>query len=184
MPFEVYVWLAWSIKEAAFKYFKRQAPDLIFSPTKINIQRIHFPEICTLNEPGYALHETTSFSANFTYQSVVQYGSAFLSSQSVISRQFIYSVVNEKESFDNIWWGIKAIEFSNSVAQSAGVRSFILEKLYALFPGLNMKIDKSRHGYPLLLNGEKEMNIPISFTHDHHYAAYSFVLSDTCLKTD
>lgn len=93
--------------------------------------------------------------------------------------ELIYSVVNEQESFDNIWWGIQTLDTSDPDAQSASVRLFILKKLHAVLPHLNITIGKSMDGIPVLLNEKKEMNIPVSITHDHNYAGYSFVLGES-----
>ena len=40
LPFENFVWLAWSVKESAYKFLKRFMPDLVFSPTKIMITNL------------------------------------------------------------------------------------------------------------------------------------------------
>ena len=38
--FEQFVWLLWSIKEAAYKYLKRNEPALLFVPHKIIVQEL------------------------------------------------------------------------------------------------------------------------------------------------
>ncbi|MGN6178378.1 MAG: 4'-phosphopantetheinyl transferase superfamily protein, partial [Mucilaginibacter sp.] len=44
LPFDVFVWLAWSVKESVYKFLKRiegeNAPLLVFAPTKICLQEI------------------------------------------------------------------------------------------------------------------------------------------------
>lgn len=179
LPFEIYVWLAWSIKEAAFKYLQRQMPSLIFSPLKINIQSILLIAEYPIKNFTGDQYETSSFHAENAYLGTVQYGSSVLHSRSVIYHELIYSVVNEQESFDNIWWGIQTLGTIDPDAQSASVRLFILKKLHAVLPHLNITIGKSMDGIPVLLNEKKEMSIPVSFTHDHNYAGYSFVLGES-----
>lgn len=40
LPFEHFIWLCWSIKEAVFKFQKRLNPKFIFSFRKIQVQQI------------------------------------------------------------------------------------------------------------------------------------------------
>lgn len=177
MPFELFVWLAWSVKESAFKYMQRNIPDLLFSPLKINIRSIKFPASHTISNFGRLPYEATSFPSEVTYNSTVKYGDAFFYSRSIIHHELIHSVVNKDESFGNIWWGIKAIEYNDHKNQSAEVRSFLLQKLNSVLPGHKLTIGKSPNGYPVILNETSEIDIPVSFTHHHHFIAYSFLLS-------
>ncbi|MGZ3833295.1 MAG: 4'-phosphopantetheinyl transferase family protein, partial [Mucilaginibacter sp.] len=43
LPFDVFVWLLWSVKESGYKYLQRITPELVFSPTKIIITQLALP---------------------------------------------------------------------------------------------------------------------------------------------
>src|ERR1700742_5173867 len=43
LPFELFVWLLWSIKESAYKFLQRNNPSLVFSPSKIIILALDHP---------------------------------------------------------------------------------------------------------------------------------------------
>jgi phosphopantetheinyl transferase (holo-ACP synthase) len=176
ISFEIFVWLAWSIKESAFKYLNRSMPDLIFSPLKINIQSLTLPRIAAKNF-GSPQYETTSFNEEFACHGIVRCGLAFFHSRSVIYHELIHTVVNKDESFGNIWWGIKTIACSDDQNQSSEVRSFLLKKLQAVLPGRKLTIDKTVAGCPVILNEAKEVDLPVSIAHHHHFIAYSFLLS-------
>src|SRR5579863_5891465 len=45
LPFEHFVWLLWSVKEAVFKYQKRNMPGLVFSPRRILVQELVCPGV-------------------------------------------------------------------------------------------------------------------------------------------
>ena len=179
MPFEIFVWLAWSVKESAYKYLKRHTPGLRFSPAKINIHSITPPGSYTIKKFGYLQYEKKSFHEEVVYHGTVRYGAAFFHSSSIIHHELIYTVVNKDESFGNLWWGIKTIGFSDHNHQSAEVRAFLLKRLHAILPDHNLTIDNSTGGFPVILNERKEMDIPVSFTHHHHFIAYSFLSGDS-----
>jgi phosphopantetheinyl transferase (holo-ACP synthase) len=178
MPFENFVWLLWSIKESVYKYQKRNIPGLVFSPGKIIIQSIDFPKSSTVTKFGNVQYERTSFCEEEFYNCTVCFGREIFYSRSKIHDELIYTVVNNNEKFENIWWGIKFIGHTDHENQSKAVRSFVLNKLNSVFPNDNLTIKKSATGYPLLLKGTKEINIPVSFTHHGHFVAYSFVLGN------
>jgi len=162
LPFELFVWLAWSIKESAFKYLKRFDPDLIFSPSKLQVSEF----------------KRTAEQWN----GVVQSGNQMLYFQSIISSDFIFSMVNDTADFSETYRDIKQIESTEPVAQSAAVREFLLERLDQLFPGNDWQIGKNPHGWPVIANEEVELPIPVSFTHHDHFVAYSFKLTDSLWK--
>src|ERR1700761_4990502 len=43
MSFENFVWLLWSVKESAYKYWQRLEPELTFSPTRIIVSELDDP---------------------------------------------------------------------------------------------------------------------------------------------
>lgn len=162
LPFEHFVWLVWSVKESAFKYLKRFDPDLIFSPSKMRTVELK--------------------RAAEQLNGMVQSGNQLLYFQSNINSEFIFSMVNDTADFSETYWDIKQIESTEPVAQSAAVREFLLDRLDQLFPGNDLQIAESPHGWPVILDEEGELPAPVSFTHHDHFVAYSFQLTDSLWK--
>lgn len=162
LPFEHFVWLAWSVKESAFKYLKRFDPGLIFSPSKMRI---------------IELEQTDD-----QWNGAVQFGEQLLYFQSVISSDLIFSIVNDTADFSEIFWDIKQIRPVDPAFQSEAVREFLLERLGQLFPGNDLRLEKNPYGWPIIINEGEEMPVPVSFTHHDHFVAYSFQLTDSLWK--
>jgi phosphopantetheinyl transferase (holo-ACP synthase) len=162
LPFEHFVWLAWSVKESIFKCLKRFDPALIFSPSKMRIVE--------LKGTADQFHGT------------IKFGDQLLYSQSVINNDFIFSIVNDTPDFSETYWDIKKIEFADPTSQSDAVRQFLLERLGQLFPDSDLRITKNVYGWPLVVDRYDELPIPVSFTHHDHFVAYSFQLSDSLWK--
>jgi hypothetical protein len=102
-----------------------------------------------------------------------------LYSRSLISEEFIFSAVNHRDDFEHIRWGIQLIDSSDPDVQSKAVREFLIKALSPLFPGSDLLVDKSPHGYPILLKDGVEIPLPVSLAHHGHYVGYSIaVLED------
>ena len=169
LPFEQFVWLAWSIKESVFKYLQRIDPELIFSPSKIIISELAAPSDKNL------LHfEGRSFDERTVYKAVVNFNPYTFCSRSIITEDFIFSVVNHINNFEKVLWGIKKIDSTDADDQSKAVRTFALAMLNTLFPDSELEIDKNRHYCPIVLKNGDEIPIPISLAHHDHWVAYSF----------
>jgi len=162
LAFEHFVWLAWSVKESAYKYLKRFDTGLVFSPSKMRI--------VGLKRVAEYLH------------GAVQCGDQMLYFQSVVNNKFIFSIVNDKADFSETYWNIKQIDFNGPATQSGAVREFLLEKLAELFPATDLQIAKSAYGWPIIANEEGELPTPVSFTHHDNFVAYSFQLTDSLWK--
>ena len=173
LPFEIFVWLFWSVKESAYKYLQRLTPELVFSPKKFDVTSLQLPE-------GY---EITSFELNqmertgFPDKSIkgtVNYGTHRLHFRSVVKKEFIMSVVNGNENFDNIFWGIKSIEKSDPEHQSKAVRELVMNRFKSSYRTNNIAINKNKHGFPVIAERNKEIPIPVSLSHHYHLVAYSY----------
>jgi phosphopantetheinyl transferase (holo-ACP synthase) len=175
IPFDNYVWLLWSVKESAYKYLKRSIPDLVFSPTKIGIQHIKIPAGSLMNEFKSIQWENTGYGEEF-YRGEIIYGSNIFYFRSKISEDWITTVVNDDENFDNVYWGIQSIDDAGYYHQSKAARTFLLNRLNSFFPG-DLQVRKSPVGYPVILKGTLDMHIPVSLAHDHRFVAYSFILN-------
>jgi phosphopantetheinyl transferase (holo-ACP synthase) len=161
--FEHFIWLLWSIKESVYKYSSRIDGEPVFSPLKIPVNRLDLP------------------ASNEFYKGQTQYGRHSLFSRSVIRAGAIVTVVSRDENFDDTRWGFTTIGSSNSVDQSAAVRTLALNELYRFFPEADLRIEKTSSGYPVVLDGEKLLDIPLSLAHHGRHVAYSFRLpSKSC----
>ena len=175
MPFNSFVWMLWSVKESVFKYQNRQYPDLLFSPRKIIIQSIDCPKYSYVTKFGTAQYEQDSLSVGGFFNCTAHVGSAILYSRSKIYEDLIFTVAGPDGKFENISSGVKFMPNTGYEEQSKEVRSFVLNRLVSAFPGHDLTIKKSAIGYPVLLIGSQEMNVPLSFSHHGHFVAYSFV---------
>jgi phosphopantetheinyl transferase (holo-ACP synthase) len=174
LPLDVFVWLLWSVKESVYKYLQRITPELVFSPTKIISNQLVLPA-CNFVEQ----FEGRGFNEDSVYKGVVSFGEHALYSRSVISEEFIFSVVNGTDDFRHIRWGIQLIHSSDADAQSKAVRGFLIKALSPLLPGSDLLVDKSPHGYPIILKDGVEIALPVSLAHHGHYVGYSIaVLED------
>jgi len=162
LAFEHFVWLAWSVKESTYKYLKRFDTGLIFSSPKMRIVE--------LRRVAEYLH------------GAVQCGDQMLYFQSLVTNEFIFSIVNDTADFSETYWDIKQIDSADPAAQSSAVRELLLEKLVELFPATDLQITKSPYGWPIIANEEGELPTPVSFTHHDNFVAYSFQLTDSLWK--
>ena len=173
MPFEHYVWLSWSVKESVYKYLKRTITDLVFSPTKIVIEYMNTPDASSMVS-GNAHWENNGFGETF-YTGKANYGSHIFYFRSKISEEWIATVVNDEEHFENVYWGVQSINETGYDHQSKAARALLLNKLSAFFPG-HLRIEKSIVGYPVILQGKQYIPIPVSLAHDDHFVACSFIV--------
>ncbi|MDB5287680.1 MAG: hypothetical protein JWR05_2629 [Mucilaginibacter sp.] len=174
IPFEVYVWLLWSIKESAYKYLQRLNPELIFSPTRFVVSDLRVPEKPITESFGLSQLEAIELDNESAWTGLITYGDNILYSQSVLYPDVIHSIVNHENTFKNVYRGIKTITNTSSSNQSATVRTFILDKLNSFFSTKKLQVDKSKHGIPVISDGENQMQLPVSLSHHEHFVAYSF----------
>jgi phosphopantetheinyl transferase (holo-ACP synthase) len=168
LPFSTFIWLLWSVKESAHKYFKRLDNGLVFSPIKIVVEQ---------------LTQTNSFDdsklrcdvAIESYYTIISsFDETTLYFKSVINNDFIATTV----AIGNVYWGVKRIDNSNYKTQSAAVRLFALDTLSNTVVGDDLWFDKHPWGgYPMLMHGHSLVDIPISFAHHDRYVSYAFQIS-------
>jgi phosphopantetheinyl transferase (holo-ACP synthase) len=188
ISFENFVWLLWSVKESVYKYLKRASPDLVFSPTKIIIDKIYSPQEGAAGPfccPPDGIFEGGQWESRMTgpgkefYRGIAIFKSRAFYFRSILCPEFISTVVNAEENFENIWWGIKSIDHSDYHHQSTAVRAFVLNQLNTVFSAGKLQIGRSPLGYPIVLNDTEEMKIPLSFAHHDCFVTYSFSLEDS-----
>jgi phosphopantetheinyl transferase (holo-ACP synthase) len=120
LPFEHFVWLLWSVKESVYKYCQRIGPGLVFSPTRIVIHQMDIPSHPLSGFYRCTVHFDARVDARVFY------------SRSVIREEWIATVVSDEETFEDVWWGVAAIDHAGHAAQSAAVRSVVLGRLGSL----------------------------------------------------
>lgn len=173
MPFEIYLWLLWSIKESVYKYKKRSSPGLSFCPAKIIVQHIDPP-----SGPSPAISpgpwDIDSYEGDELYEGRILFGSEVFYSRSMIHKEWIATVAGDDNRFEGISWGVKMIGRAEYEHQSASVREFVLAKLELLSPGHDWQITKNQVGCPILVKSGAPLNIPLSLAHHDRYVAYSF----------
>ena len=170
MPFQHYVWLLWSVKESAYKYLKRNIPGLVFSPTKIIIQSLQISlenwddKECQCNGNKETL-----------YKGEIMYENSFFYFRSKICKEWIVTVVNDTENFENVYWGLQTIDDTDADHQSKSVRELLLKRVGSFLSG-DLRVEESLIGYPVIYNGTTDMQIPVSLAHDGRFVGYSFIL--------
>jgi len=174
IPFEKFVWLIWSLKESAFKCLQRANPTLIFSPTKFMVNHLSIPPGFRATKFNVSQIEGAGFDDTFAFKGIITFESDTLFSRSLVYEELIVSVVNDHSNFENTWWGIKLIDKPDPKNQSMAVRKFLVDKLRRLFHVDELRIDKSTHGFPIIVQGGKEIAISASLSHHDHLVAYSF----------
>ncbi|MDO3625743.1 4'-phosphopantetheinyl transferase superfamily protein [Mucilaginibacter sp. BT774] len=169
LPFEYFVWLAWSVKESVFKYLQRLNPELIFSPSKIKISKLEPPSSQRVSH-----FEGRDFNKKTVYEGIIDYSPHTFYSRTIITDDFIFSVVSHTNNFEKVMWGIKKIGSTDADDQSKAVRTFALAMLNTLFPDSELQIDKNNHSCPVILKNDIEILVPISLAHHDHWVGYSF----------
>jgi len=94
--------------------------------------------------------------------------------RSIINNEWLMSVVNGNEDFENVYWGMKTIHDSKYIIQSKEARLLLLEKLNAYYQG-EITIEKRSTPYVSVIKDNKELNIPVSLAHDGDFVAYAFI---------
>lgn len=156
LPFEQYVWLLWSIKEAVYKCAQRHNTALLFLPKKITVQQVE--------QIAGEFTSTASLDGNIFY------------GKSYVNNAAIHSIVsNHEHYYTGMYWGEQFIDEDSSENQSLQVRALALSKLSSIYKGTSLHITKTVAGCPVLLVDGAVTSLPISFSHHGNYVAYSFL---------
>lgn len=150
-----FVWLLWSAKESAYKYLKRNNPDLVFAPAKITVQLLHVLGELKTNED-----------AHHQYKGELQINDISLPFLAVVNLQFIATVIDQGD----VTWAVKQIDTADHESQSQAVRCFLLDGLK--MPGVS--VDKHPDGYPVLIKDGEALDIAVSFAHHDRYVSYAY----------
>lgn len=175
ITFEHFVWLAWSVKESVYKFYKRYNQQTLFSPIKIAIRVIQKPaEQNVFN--FYKQVEKISLKKEDCYCCEINFNSINFYTRSFINNDLIFTVANNSNCFENIHWGIKYIDDDNYLDQSKQVRAFTLKKLNKVFSTADLNIEKAAAGYPIIT---QQKSIPLSFSHHGNFVSYAFITDNS-----
>lgn len=176
LPFERFLWLCWSVKESAFKYLQRAHPQLVFSPVKIVIRNIIAPAAVFAIQTGGDHWEGDADGEENYKGDLIAEGKTYYF-RSKITPSTIATIVSSDPHFSGVAWGILHTSGANADQQSAQVRSFVLKRLQTFFPGKALLIEKTQDGIPVIKEGSKELDLPVSFAHHGRTVSYSLQLA-------
>lgn len=159
LDFFSFVWLLWSIKESTYKYVSRADHGLVFAPLKFAVGRLIY--------------------ANGFYEGTVSMEGVALYSRSVVKGETIMTIVSEEEDFAHTRWGVHSIDGADYASQTEWVRVFALQSLSAAFPESALRIVRLPDGPPVLMDGERVVDVPVSLAHHDRYVAWSYRLPDS-----
>jgi len=162
ISFEHYVWLLWSVKEAAYKYFKRLTNELLFSPLKFVVEDIHYLQKKTSCENSF-------FTGRVIFDNLSLF---FLSDYSEVR---IHTIVHDKNNFDQVHRGISTIQSDAYAMQSAAAKELVQKELEKYFTG-KIEIEKSEAGFPEIYIDGKKPGVAVSVSHDGCWIGWVFVL--------
>ncbi|MES2810418.1 MAG: 4'-phosphopantetheinyl transferase superfamily protein [Bacteroidota bacterium] len=165
LPFTTFVWLLWSIKESAYKYFKQLDIGLMFSPSKIIVEQL------TLSDQKQSNNLQCDLPIETCFTGVVIQNDTSIYFRSVINADFAATTIDSGK----VYWGIKSIAKSDYKTQSDAVRLLALKALGDIVTSDDLWIDKHpAGGYPILMHGHHVVDIPLSFAHHGNFISYSF----------
>jgi phosphopantetheinyl transferase (holo-ACP synthase) len=176
LPLAYFVWLAWSLKEAAYKCLQKHQPDLVFSPVNTVVTHIEPPDSDVYIFPE--MLELHGFYDVACYKSEVTFHSQTLHARSVIDRdELICTIASFDPSFTDVYWGVKHIDTTDPESQSAAVRTFLMDKLQIIIPEKEFTTAKSEHGWPYLIANGQAADIPVSLSHHGEWVGYGICIT-------
>ncbi|MEO7211069.1 MAG: 4'-phosphopantetheinyl transferase superfamily protein [Chitinophagaceae bacterium] len=161
IPFENYVWLLWSVKESAYKYFQRLESELLFSPLKFVVSEIN-------------IQQEKEDSTNTIFTGRVIFDNHTLYFLSDYNEVRIHTIVHHENNFDKIRSGITEIQSEKYADQSAAAKELLKQDLEKYFTG-KILIEKSEAGYPEVFCDGKKMDMAVSLSHDGFWVGWVVV---------
>ncbi len=175
---KVKIGLAWSIKEAIYKYFAR-AQDLLFIPKNWNIVEL-FSVSSTKNVNDFNGKFVKQGFENLSHFATrIQSSNRQIFGKTLIFENFIYTVVtDERSKLDKIYWGVLEIDSVLYRDQSKAVRCFAKEQFSNIFSVANIQTLQFRSdekSVPNLYLNNIQLNCFFSFSHHTHFVAYAWI---------
>lgn len=149
LPFEYYVWLCWTIKEATYKYCKRLYPELLFSPPRTVIE-------------GFSIGGSPS-----DLRGVCSNGLETVYFKSIQTFSYIHTIVSHSDD-----WGQLVAEIFEADADdaSAQTHSRLLQHVKTLYPDNDVELIKDSDNIPSLVVGQ--IVYPVSISHHGRYGSF------------
>ena len=177
LPFECFVWLMWSIKEAAYKFFQRNNPALVFSPKKITAGALHLPANFRLQPLAHQVTESGIGIISQAIKSVTSFNGTEVLGTSLVYNQLVHSIVYTSEK-SNVYHGIKQTKANEEGQQSVLVRQFAVKKAQDLLHIPGLKVINNPTGCPALVTDKNEaVNALVSLSHHGGYIAYAVAIN-------
>jgi phosphopantetheinyl transferase (holo-ACP synthase) len=148
------VWRLWSMKESAYKVYIQAGGERFFGPTRIE---------CSFNssENGWVKIDNISLETETVINANYIFSSARVGTLEIDTCILQLSGVNGKEQSD-----FMQQQVLNDFAKSNSM------------PWVDLLLQKTRAGVPLLFYKDKPLNISLSITHHGGYGAYSMVKNE------
>lgn len=150
LPFERYVWLCWTIKEAAYKYSKRLHPELLFSPPRTVIE-------------GFAVDE----SSPSVLRGVCSNGLEMVHFRSIQTSYYIHTIVGCSEDFERIVADVFEVDVDNAPAQT---HARLLDYAKQHYPHSEVGVVKDGDNIPSLVIDQQAY--PVSISHHGRYGSF------------
>jgi phosphopantetheinyl transferase (holo-ACP synthase) len=179
IPFENFVWLLWSVKESAYKYLKRNNPELIFIPLKFVVTQLQIPSGYAFTNLENPRMEGTGFDNMPAFKGVITFGDDTIYSASLMYRELIISVINRDENFETTYWGVKLIGENDASYQSIEVRKLLIDRVQHILRLDGLVMGKTSGGTPVVLKNSEELDVAVSLSHHERFVGYSFQLEDS-----
>ncbi len=160
-----FLWMLWTLKEAAYKYCKQVDSSFVFSPKKIFIQENNFNNAFALIKEADESFIQSHFENTLEYSIRTSLG--ILKGFSVFSKNYIHSVAVKDEG--NVFWGIKKIIANTTQMQSDEVRNFALASMQPI-TGELFFLEK----IPFIKVSGK--TLATSLSHDGYYVSFAVKL--------
>lgn len=157
-----FLWMLWTLKEAAYKYCKQADNSFIFSPKKIYTEQTHTYEMFVLIEEGAESFTSKGFDGTIVL--TVYTLSGPIKTYSVFSNNYIHTVAVKDE--EDICWGVKKITDTSNLSQSNEARDFVLKSFNNAKAELIFK-----EKIPFIKVGEKFY--ATSLSHDGNYVSFA-----------
>lgn len=170
--------LAWSIKEAVFKYYAR-TQRILFIPKYWNIVELFFSHSNPIfdNFEHKIVKKGFINLPHFTSHIKSPYGEVF--SKTIYSEDFVHTIVtNEYNNFEQIHWGILEIKTSLYKDQTKAVRNFTKDQFSSVHEIVNtraLKFRSNEKSVPILYLNNNHLDYYFSFSHHLHLVAYSWI---------
>ncbi len=166
---DAFLWTLWTLKEAAYKLSCFLGNRNKFHPNEFGVNNtkiIEDEDVQNVNFPINNLYNST----NHNYINKISFQGVELYGATLITNQFIHSLVSDHNIFENFYWAIGEHQNYNKNDYSNEVRAFAKQQLNNqkyYFDSIMKDVD----GIPFVLKNEEENYISLS--HDQQFVSFA-----------